>query len=171
MTSTEATAWTSDSNVVSKVGGGLEGSMVLVFTGGLRLGTETYAGSYDRSATSTSAVTNVLTTGGGSLSLSGSGFGTRRCENGQQFVSECFHVVNIISIGIVELAGSGGRPRRPRPGHPTRLLSAAWEGGLKAASCCPYHLVCAWVRRRTGRRTILAGYRVCLGRMLGGAGA
>ena len=133
MTSTEATAWTSDSNVVCQVGGGLEGSMVLVFTGGLRLGTETYAGSYDRSTTSTSALTNVGTTGGGSLSLSGSGFGTRRCENGQQFVSECFHVVNIISIGIVELAGSGGRPRRRRRGRPTRLWSAALAGAWKAA--------------------------------------
>ncbi len=77
-TAAEGTAWTSDSFVLCKVAGGLEGSSAVAFTGGQRLGTETDAGSYDLGWLSAASGSNVGKTGGVSLSLSGVGFGSRR---------------------------------------------------------------------------------------------
>ena len=78
MTAGEASAWISDTGLVCFVAGGLEGSLALAVTTGLRIGTETYAGSYDLSSISSVSGMNVGTTGGGSLSLRGAGFGSRR---------------------------------------------------------------------------------------------
>ena len=77
-TAAEGTSWVSDSFVVCNVAGGVEGSLLLAVTGGVLVGTETEAGSYDFSAISTALRLNMVKTGSLSMSLSGAGFGGRR---------------------------------------------------------------------------------------------
>ena len=64
--------------MVCNVAGGLEGSLTLVVTMGALSGSETEGASYDASGVSSVAAVNVGKTGGGSLTVSGAGFGTRR---------------------------------------------------------------------------------------------
>ena len=60
------------------MGGGLEGSLRLAVTVGPLAGSETEVASYDASGVSIVGAANVGKTGGGSLTVSGAGFGTRR---------------------------------------------------------------------------------------------
>lgn len=77
-TGAQATSWSSETSLVCNVAGGLEGSLTLVVTMGARAGSETEGASYDTSGVSTVAPVNVGKTGGGSMTVSGAGFGTRR---------------------------------------------------------------------------------------------
>ena len=72
------TAWTSDTAVVCGVGAGGDGSMAVAVSGGGRVGSLTEATTYDVGAVSGVGVVNEGRTGGGSLSLVGADFGTRR---------------------------------------------------------------------------------------------
>ena len=77
-TGVQATEWASDSSAMCKVAAGVEGSVRVVVTSGEVSGTGTDAASYDGSGVSTLRAANEATTGGGSMTVSGAGFGTRR---------------------------------------------------------------------------------------------
>ena len=77
-TRTQATTWSSETSLVCNVAGGLEGSLTLVVTMGAASGSETEGASYDASGVSIVGPVNVGKTGGGSMTVSGAGFGTRR---------------------------------------------------------------------------------------------
>ena len=77
-TRTQATTWSSETSLVCNVAGGLEGSLTLVVTMGTVSGSETEGVSYDASGASIVGPVNVGKTGGGSMTVSGAGFGTRR---------------------------------------------------------------------------------------------
>ena len=77
-TGTQATTWSSETSLVCNVAGGLEGSLTLVVTMVAVYGSETEGASYDASGVSIVAPVNVGKTGGGSMTVSGAGFGTRR---------------------------------------------------------------------------------------------
>ena len=78
-TGAQGTAWLSETSLVCGVGGGLEGSLRLAVTMGTLAGSETEGASYDASGVSIVAPVNVGKTGGGSMTVAGAGFGTRRC--------------------------------------------------------------------------------------------
>ena len=75
----QATAWVSDTSVVCKTSGGVDGSMVLAVTAEGRGGSLTESLSFDGRMASSVAGTNEGATGGGSLTVSGADFGTSRC--------------------------------------------------------------------------------------------
>ena len=75
----QATEWVSDTSVVCKTSGGVDGSMVLAVTAGGRGGSLTESLSFDGRMSSSVAGTNEGGTGGGSVSVSGADFGTSRC--------------------------------------------------------------------------------------------
>ena len=77
-TGVQATEWVSETSVMCKVASGVEGSVRLVVTCGDVAGTGTDAGSYDGSSVCVSRLVNEATTGGGSVTVSGASFGTRR---------------------------------------------------------------------------------------------
>ena len=77
-TGVQATEWASDTSVMCKVAAGVEGSVRVVVTSGEVPGTGTDAGSYDGSSVSTLRAANEGTTGGGSMTVGGASFGTRR---------------------------------------------------------------------------------------------
>ena len=77
-TGLQATAWLSETSMVCSVAGGLEGSLAVVVTMGTMAGSETEGASYDGSRVSIVGGVNVGKTGGGSMTVSGAGFGTRR---------------------------------------------------------------------------------------------
>ena len=72
------TEWVSDTTVVCKVGGGTEGSLMVVMSVGERGGSSTEASSYDVGTGSSWRAGNEATTGGASVSLMGAGFGRVR---------------------------------------------------------------------------------------------
>ena len=74
----EGTEWVSDTWVVCKVAAGTEGSLFVVATSGVLAGSLTSGMSYDASAVSSVVGLNAGSSGGGSLSVSGWGFGSRR---------------------------------------------------------------------------------------------
>ena len=73
-----ATEWRSDTSMVCKVGAGMEGSLAVVMSLGEVAGSMSAGASYDVAVLSLGAVRNKGTTGGGSMSVSGAGFGTSR---------------------------------------------------------------------------------------------
>ena len=77
-TGVQGTEWASDTSVMCKVAAGVEGSVRVVVTSGEESGTGTDAASYDGGAVSTLRAANEGTTGGGSMTVSGASFGTRR---------------------------------------------------------------------------------------------
>ena len=74
----ESTGWMSDTSMVCKVAGGVEGSLTFVATSGLVSGSWTTGISYDGSVVSSSVGVNVMSSGGVSMTVLGGGFGTRR---------------------------------------------------------------------------------------------
>ena len=72
------TAWVSDTTVVCKVGGGTEGSLMVVMSVGERGGSSTEASSYDVGTGSSWRAGNVAMSGGGSVSVMGGSFGSVR---------------------------------------------------------------------------------------------
>ena len=72
------TEWTSDTSVACKVGSGVEGSLGVVMSLGEVSGSMSTGASYDMAVASSAVMPNKGTTGGGSVSVSGSSFGTRR---------------------------------------------------------------------------------------------
>ncbi len=78
-TGAQATEWVSDTSLICKVAAGVEGSMRLAVSSSLLVGTETEGMSYDGSMVSAAAgYANLGTMGGGSTTVSGGSFGTRR---------------------------------------------------------------------------------------------
>ena len=77
-TGAEGTEWVSDTTVVCKVAGGVEGSLMVVMSVGERSGSTTEASSYDVGTGSSWRVGNEATTGGASVSVVGSSFGSAR---------------------------------------------------------------------------------------------
>ena len=73
-----ATEWESDTSVVCKVVSGLEGSLAVVMSIGELAGSMSVGASYDVAGASSAMMMNKGTTGGGSMSVSGASFGTRR---------------------------------------------------------------------------------------------
>ena len=73
-----ATEWLSDTSAACRVAAGSDGSLVLAVTVGDRGGSETEAASYDGIGVSSAARVNGGSTGGGSMTVSGAGLGTRR---------------------------------------------------------------------------------------------
>ena len=78
-TGTQGTGWLSETSLVCGVAGGLEGSLRVAVTMGTLAGSESEGASYDASGVSIVGAVNVGKTGGGSVTVSGAGFGTRRC--------------------------------------------------------------------------------------------
>ena len=78
-TGTQGTAWMSETSLVCGVVGGLEGSLRVAVTMGTLAGSESEGASYDASGASIVAPVNVGKTGGGSMTVAGASFGTRRC--------------------------------------------------------------------------------------------
>ena len=72
------TEWVSDTTVVCKVGGGTEGSLMVVTSVGERGGSWTEASSYDVGTGSSWSAGNVAMSGGGSVSMMGGSFGSVR---------------------------------------------------------------------------------------------
>ena len=77
-TGAEGTEWVSDTTVVCKVAGGVEGSLMVVMSVGERSGSTTEASSYDVGTGSIWNVGNEATPGGASVSVVGSSFGSAR---------------------------------------------------------------------------------------------
>ena len=77
-TGAQSTEWASDTSLTCKVTAGVEGSVRLAVTSGELVGTETEGMSYDGSMVSSAGYANLGTTGGGSTTVSGGSFGTRR---------------------------------------------------------------------------------------------
>ena len=74
----QATGWVSDTSAVCKMSGGVDGSLVVALTAGVRSGSLSESLSYDRSMGSSVAGMNEGATGGGSMTVSGADFGTSR---------------------------------------------------------------------------------------------
>ena len=72
------TDWVSETSMVCKVAGGTEGSLMAVVSVGERSGSTTEASSYDVGTGSIWNVGNEATTGGASVSVVGSSFGSAR---------------------------------------------------------------------------------------------
>jgi len=77
-TAAAETEWTSDTSVVCKVVSGVEGSLAVVMSIGELAGSVSVGASYDVAGASSAMMMNKGTTGGGSMSVSGASFGTRR---------------------------------------------------------------------------------------------
>ena len=77
-TGAEGTEWVSDTTVVCKVAGGVEGSLMVVMSVGERSGSTTEASSYDVGTGSSWRVGNEATTGAASVSVMGASFGSVR---------------------------------------------------------------------------------------------
>ena len=78
-TGTQGTGWLSETSLVCGVAGGLEGSLRVAVTMGTLAGSESEGASYDASGVSIVGAVNIGKTGGGSVTVAGAGFGTRRC--------------------------------------------------------------------------------------------
>lgn len=110
MTGAQATEWMSDTGLAGKVAMGMEGSLRLLVSSGVEVGSVSGAGSYDGGGLSGIGASNQGTTGGSSVSVWGVGFGTSRYSAGGRvgrtgsqatvWVSESFVVCKV---------GSGGR--------------------------------------------------------------
>ena len=74
----QATGWVSDTSVVCTTSAGVYGSVVVSMTSGERVGSVTVVVSYDGSAPSSVGWANEGATSGGSVTVSGADFGTRR---------------------------------------------------------------------------------------------
>ena len=89
----QASSWVSDTSVMCKLSAGVDGSLVLAMTSGLRVGSVSNLVSYDASAVSTSAWVNEGTTSGASMTVSGADFGT------SGWVEDCVFVM--CGLGIL----------------------------------------------------------------------
>ena len=74
----DATTWVSESSVVCKAAAGGSGSVVAAVTSGEAVASMSEGLSYDAGAVSRGKMENQAASGGGSVSLTGSGLGTGR---------------------------------------------------------------------------------------------
>ena len=73
------TEWRADTSVVCKAAAGVEGSVTVQMSAGERGGSVSAGWTYDVGMVSGVVGWNMGTTGGGSVSVSGAGFGMSRC--------------------------------------------------------------------------------------------
>ena len=74
------TEWRADTSVVCKSGAGVDGSVSVQMSVGEVGGSLSAGATYDAGAVSGLSFGNTWTSGGGSMSVSGAGFGTSRYE-------------------------------------------------------------------------------------------